>query len=442
MKVLHVPFCYFPDPVGGTEVFVEALARQQKDKGLQVAIAAPGAKRESYRHQDIPVCRFVVSGPVQDLSELYGKGIPKAAEAFDEILSTEKPDIVHLHSFTGGLSMGVVEKAQARKIPVVFTYHTPTVSCQRGTLLRDGKEICDGVLDVRKCTSCTLQGLGVHQVIGAALACMPVEFGRRIGGYGLSGGPWTALRMTNLLERRMETFKQFMEHVDRIVVPCDWAREVLVKNDVASEKISLSRLGLTRTAYRAATLKGKSPESAPLKVAYFGRLESAKGVDILIRAIIQNKDLSLRLDIYGIAQGGSKDPYFEHLRRLVGTDSRIQFKTPVPPEQVPFQLQAYDLLAVPSQGLETGPLVVLEAFAVRVPVLGSKLGGIAELVQSEVNGLLVEAQSVNAWATALSRVASQRELLSTWKRGIPEPRAMSDVTRDMDHLYEGLLCLR
>ena len=40
----------------------------------------------------------------------------------------------------------------------------------------------------------------------------------------------------------------------------------------------------------------------------------------------------------------------------------------------------FDLLAVPSQWMETGPIVVLEAHAVGTPVLGANLGGIAELV--------------------------------------------------------------
>ncbi len=75
-------------------------------------------------------------------------------------------------------------------------------------------------------------------------------------------------------------------------------------------------------------------------------------------------------------------------------------------------MQRYDVLAVPSQWLETGPLVVMEAFAAGVPVLGSNLGGIGELVTSGVDGLLVEPASIVAWRTALEALCRDRELLS------------------------------
>ncbi len=41
MKILHVPFCFAPDPIGGTEVYVTSLALQLKKRGVEVVIAAP-----------------------------------------------------------------------------------------------------------------------------------------------------------------------------------------------------------------------------------------------------------------------------------------------------------------------------------------------------------------------------------------------------------------
>jgi glycosyltransferase involved in cell wall biosynthesis len=95
---------------------------------------------------------------------------------------------------------------------------------------------------------------------------------------------------------------------------------------------------------------------------------------------------------------------------LAEKDPRISFKFPVPAEKVVEILAEYDLLAVPSQCLETGPLVVLEAFAAGIPVIGSNLGGIAELVKHEVNGLLVEPNSVKAWCQQLQRLCQDTDL--------------------------------
>ena len=74
----------------------------------------------------------------------------------------------------------------------------------------------------------------------------------------------------------------------------------------------------------------------------------------------------------------------------------------MPPTDVVERLSVYDVVAVPSQGLETGPLVVLEAFAAGVPVLGSAIGGIADKVNDGVDGFLVRPfDSETEWASAL-----------------------------------------
>jgi hypothetical protein len=46
MKIIQVPFCFYPDPVGGTEVFVEGLSRQLQEYGVETVIAAPAEKND------------------------------------------------------------------------------------------------------------------------------------------------------------------------------------------------------------------------------------------------------------------------------------------------------------------------------------------------------------------------------------------------------------
>jgi glycosyltransferase involved in cell wall biosynthesis len=99
------------------------------------------------------------------------------------------------------------------------------------------------------------------------------------------------------------------------------------------------------------------------------------------------------------------------------------------------RLQEYDLLAVPSQLLETGPIVVLEAFAAGIPVAGSNLGGIAELVEHGVNGLLVDPASPESWAEALRRLSQDRDLLATLRSGIRPPRTMRDAAAELMAVY-------
>jgi glycosyltransferase involved in cell wall biosynthesis len=145
------------------------------------------------------------------------------------------------------------------------------------------------------------------------------------------------------------------------------------------------------------------------------------------------------LDIYGVSQGGAGDAYQQELQNLAQKDPRIRFKYPVPAEKVVKILAEYDLLAVPSQWLETGPMVVLEAFAAGIPVIGSNLGGIAERVEHEVNGLLVKPNSVKAWYGELQRLSQDRDLLMRLRAGISPPQGMEEVAETMKKLYRVLL---
>ena len=99
-------------------------------------------------------------------------------------------------------------------------------------------------------------------------------------------------------------------------------------------------------------------------------------------------------------------------------------RTTVVPEKVVSVMAEYDLIAVPSRWLETGPLVVLEAFAAGVPVLGSNLGGIAELVRDGVDGILVAPNDAAAWAVAIGRLVEDRNVIDALRCGIAPPRTM------------------
>lgn len=271
MKVIHVPFCFYPNAIGGTEVYVEALSRHLQQQGLQILIAAPGNVNESYSHNRLSVYRFAVSNQVTRLQEVYGEGDRQSANEFGKILDEEQPDLVHLHAFTRGVSLRLVRVAKQRKIPVIFTYHTPTVSCQRGTLMRWGTQVCDGKVNLRTCSQCTLQGLGLNWISASAIGNIPPMVGRCLGGLHLHGGVWTAIRMTELASYRYSALQNLLSEVDHIVAVCDWVKDLLIRNHVSHEKITVSRQGLCQEIQSAKISqlgKNYTGNSSILKIAF------------------------------------------------------------------------------------------------------------------------------------------------------------------------------
>ena len=440
MKVIHLPFTYYPDPVGGTEAYVAALIRHMRQHGVNGMVVAPADEPATYSVQGTTVCRLAVSSAGLRLRELYGEGDPRVAEQFARLMDHERPDLVHIHAFTSAISLRLVRMAKQRDLPVVFTYHTPTVSCQRGTLMRWGKAVCDGEMERRRCTQCTLHGLGLNRAASRVLGLLPPALAQRIGVASDQSRLWTALRMSELVELRHNATRALLREADKVVALCTWTRELLIRNGVSPVKIVMSRHGLLRRGHRRPSRCWDRSVGQTLRLVYLGRLHPTKGVELLVRAVRAAANAAVELDLYGIMQGPADEQYGRQLTNLSADDERIRFFEPVPVEQVQTTLERYDMLAAPSQWMETGPLVVLEALQAGIPVLGSALGGIAELVQHGVNGLLVEPyDEVDAWISVLEALVAESGMVGRLAGGVRSPRGMDDVAEEMMVVYESVL---
>jgi glycosyltransferase involved in cell wall biosynthesis len=432
--ILHLPYTFAPDPCGGTEIYVESLAKALRARGCAVAIAAPGVRNEAYAVDGIPVFRFRGTAGNLTLENLYGAGDPVAAESFESILDRQKPEIVHLHAFTSAVSVRLVKSVRQRNIPIVFTYHTPTVSCQRGTLMEWGKRACDGEISVRRCAACSLHGLGFPAPAAKLLGSLPKAVGAIFRHAGLEGHLFTTLRMTELVQHRQAAFREILALLDHIVAPSLWVRDVLARNGADLRKVSISRQGITPCR----TKIDQSPKTrlvGQVRFACLARFNFAKGLEVIIDALRLIPDANLSVDVYGIAQGSADKGYLRDLERSGESDSRIRFHTAFSREECLDILKCYDALLVPSICLETGPLVVLEAFAAGLPVIGSRLGGIAERVRDGVDGVLIDPGNVRAWANVMHQFAEQPDLLSQLRADIRSPRTMEHVADEMLEIY-------
>jgi glycosyltransferase involved in cell wall biosynthesis len=293
-----------------------------------------------------------------------------------------------------------------------------------------GDHPCDGRVEQGRCTACALQGLGAPRSMAAAAA----------SGFGVAVSQLAAtvarpMRAPGLIAARCDRFASFIGKADRVVAVCDWVRAVLERNGVPSGKIVFSRQGLARsTAGLAAPRRQAGPG---LKVAYFGRSDRTKGPDLLALALQTIPDVDVAMDIYAVRQ--PEDPAHDRLVAYAERDSRLRILPPVAPERVVETMTGYDMVAVPSRWLETGPLVVLESFAAGTPVLGSNLGGIAELVRDGVDGVLVEPDDTATWGAAIARLAREPALVASLSSGVRPPRTMDAVASDMAEVYASLL---
>ena len=434
MRVLHVCYSFPPDPLGGTEVYVRALCSALQDSEVESLVVAPGPRDETYVIDGLRVRRFS-HAQTTDLGEIY-TGDPAAAARFGQLLDEETPDVVHQHALSPACSPRLADEAKTRGIPVVFTYHTPTASCLRGTLLEHGKGPCDGRLEIKRCTACSLDGRGVSGWPARLLATVPPASGDVLGALNQQGGAWTALRMSSLARQYVDSISAFWLQVDRIVVLTPWVERVLAINGVPATKLVRSAHGLPVRDVASLAARTIAPR---LRLVHLGRLDPVKGTALLIRALRSIPDAPIALDIYGIVQHEREASLQEQLRELSGGDTRIRFLPALPHSDVIRTIRQYDALVVPSQWMETGPLVVLEAFAAGVPVIGSALGGLMDKIRDGIDGVLVTPfDSDDAWRVALDRLGRAPESVRKLAAGIANPRSMADVGRDMMAVYRSL----
>jgi glycosyltransferase involved in cell wall biosynthesis len=435
--ILHVPYTYFPDPCGGTEVYVRGLAQRLSALGYANAVAAPAAASATYEHAGLPVHRFATDlRPRLDLA--YGLPDEIAAEGFRAIVAQTRPDILHLHARTAAVSERLVDVAHAGGARVVFTYHTPTASCARGTMMLFGETPCDGFIETKRCTACSLAGRGVQKSVAETIGTLSAVLGAGMAEKAARRGLPKALRIPALIGSHRRAFDRFMGKIDHVVAVCQWVNDLLVRNGVQPDKITLSRQGIPQPA-QPSRPKAPRPVGEPLRLAYFGRIDRAKGPDLLVRALALIPHANVRVDFFIVRQDCGKHPDYDWLVARSREDMRLALNAPVSPVAVTHTMADYDLIAIPSRWLETGPLVVLEAFAARVPVLGAALGGIVELVRDGVDGILVAADNTDAWATTIGRLAEHRSIVDALRTRIAPPRSMDAAANDMAKIYARML---
>jgi len=124
------------------------------------------------------------------------------------------------------------------------------------------------------------------------------------------------------------------------------------------------------------------------------------------------------------------------LRVLAAKDPRITFADAVPRADALAVLAGYDALCCPSVCLEGGPTVAIEAHAVGTPVIGTRIGGLAELVTDGLNGSLVAPGDWRALARVLAALATDPTgTIDRWRRNLPPARTMDQIATDYLTVY-------
>jgi glycosyltransferase involved in cell wall biosynthesis len=270
-----------------------------------------------------------------------------------------RPDIAHVHNTWFALTPSVIAALDAAGVPVVVTLHNYRLLCVNAALFRDD----------RPCEDC-VGGLPWHGVrhrcyrgsaVASTAAATAIAANRALG-------TW---------HRRVRLFLALNE----------FAKDQFIRGGLPAHKIRVKPNFVPDPGPRRLP-----PSNSPV-VLYVGRLALEKGVKVLLEAWRALGSTTLKLVIIG---DGPLRPALERQ-----ASSAVSLRGWLPPHEVRQWMSRSRALLFPSIAYEGQPIVMLEALAAGLPVLGSRLGGNPELLQPLGEQWLATPGDPAAWTRAI-----------------------------------------
>ena len=439
MKIVQAVGWYFPESIGGSEVYVAGLARYVRDAGCEVIVASPDAsatQERTYAFEDARVYRYPVAVPTTR-DEWQNRVVTQGGELFQQWLLREKPDIVHFHSFATGLGIFEMRAAKKAGAKVVVTFHQPSLGyiCQRGTLMRWGQALCDGECERVKCSACYLHSRGLHPLFAYLVGAMPVAVSKLLR--NLPGMLGIVLGIGDLIEYNCSITREMFDIVDNFVFLNKAALEIFAANGARRQKLLLNRLGISHEDIRKKVGPDVHPTQLPIKIGYLGRFDAIKGVYVLAKAFAAlPEDLEVSVEFRGPLAHTQSQIVAKELKEIVRYDPRVSFVSAESLDSIPAIAASYDLLVCPSVCFEGGPTVALEAQAAGTPVIGSRIGGLEEIIEDGRNGRLVPVGDWQALVESIVQIVNNpHETIDRWRMNLPRVRTMKEIAQGYLAIY-------
>ncbi|MBW2424801.1 MAG: glycosyltransferase family 4 protein [Deltaproteobacteria bacterium] len=205
------------------------------------------------------------------------------------------------------------------------------------------------------------------------------------------------------------------------------SRDDLVRRGIPGDHIRVSHPGII-----APTLRADADGSRPCRIAYVGRLEAYKGIDVLLRAAAMLVPRFPELEVVVIGRGREASR-LEQLARELGLTERVRFTGFIEDAARDALLAETRACAFPSEKEGWG-LSVIEANALATPVVASDAPGLRDSIRHEETGLLVAPRDVPGFAAALARLLVEDAETLRMRRAALEWSSRFDWERAADEM--------
>lgn len=366
MRILIVNNLYPPYDRGGAETSVVNEAAQLTAAGHEVSVltAAPfqglrSLKANEWNEDGIRVFRFFPLNLFWYRNDHKHNAVIRAlwyvaniwgwhpVSVFKKVVEEAKPDIVHLHNLNG-ISYRLPKVCDKLKLKTVFTVHAVHYAVPSGVIMRGQTPS-----PLFKPFAALMRRMLASRAVVTAPSQWLLDF------YAARG---------------------FFKGQKTVVVP-----NPLVAAPPMGRPTTNNQQPITR-------------------FLYVGQMEKYKGVNVLLAAArIVPSSFNFEISLIG---DGSLGPELRKLR-----DQRIRFRGRLAPEDVAKAYAFADALIMPSLCEENSPMVIAEALSNGLPVIATVVGGIPEMIEHNVNGMLTSPGNAEELALQMRRVMECPEIL-------------------------------
>lgn len=368
---------------GGEDQVVEAERQLLEAAGMSV-------HQVIFDNADLREGRSVAADVRLAASAIWSR---TAARRVRGAIQAHKPDVLHVHNTFAAASPSVFTAANGQ--PVVHTLHNYRMVCPVATVFRDG----------HACTDCVGRAVPWPGVLHACV-------------HG-SRAQSAVAAATVTVHRALGTFRR---HVGLYVALTSFQRDLMIEGGLPAERIRVISNFLEPDPGAR-----EGPRSG---ILYVGRLAEEKGIVVLLRA-------AMLADVHVRVAGAG--PLASAVEQAAAARD-VDYAGSLEPSAVIGELRNTIALVLPSIWFEGFPLVLVEAYATGTPVIASRIGSLAEIVQDGVTGLLAEPHDAEGlaerlrWATEHPTEMRQmglnaRRRYETQLRGATHLAALMDTYR-------------
>lgn len=293
----------------------------------------------------------------------------EAKQNLEKLIINEKPDIAHIHTYKGTLTPSILLTLKKYKVPTVLTLHDYGLLCPHNLFLNGKGEICEKCPTTNNPINCITNKCNHNNLFLSTLSAFEFIFHKSIS--------------------------PFSKSFDKLIAVSKFGLEIHSRHDEYKNKI------VHLYNFYPELNKPIINDQKGAYFLFFGRLSSEKGINSLINAW-KSVGPDSKLKIVG------DGPLMADIKEFVVQNglSNIEMLGFKQGNELDELIRQASFIVVPSKCYENNPLTIIEAYSNGKPVIGSRIGGISEIVVENKTGYLFEMGNIKDLSEVLQKASN------------------------------------